>query len=199
MLDKQRKELQAALARSLTKVYESYENHQYESALASGKPPPIKKQKLASNPSPATPAAPAVPESPLTPPGFAALPLRDILRVSAVVHKNDMDAKYYEVPQPSYYGTPEFYDDDEYSSSGEGQASDRISAKPVFLTRSNCAKPECCKPVSGGSKPFFSLPEYIFWRDTRAVPDGCPICKRVLFKKSKLTASSGVDLFGMGY
>jgi hypothetical protein len=115
--------------------------------------------------------------------------LATIVHVAATIHKGDLDAKGYVVPQPHIYtaGIPGDSDEDDDDASDGSRSS--FEGKTFFLTRNRCA--ECAEP--DGPSGFHGLPEYITWTDSKNVPDGCPICQKVLFKKGSQGSRSFDD------
>lgn len=68
----------------------------------------------------------------------------------------------------------------------EGLEDDRkpdITGKTFMISRRLCTS--CRKSMNESSpKLIFSNPKYITWKDSKKVPDGCPVCKAVLFRRS---------------
>ena len=174
------KDLIARLVDTLKTIYEEYECFMYELALAAGQPPPVKKLKLASSndSSVASPVATPPPESSNN------VAITSIMHVSATVHKHT-DTKAYAVAMPHSHVAP---DDSDEEDTGY-LSNDR---KIFFLTRTKCRK--CA--TSETTPDFHELPEYLAWNDLKTVPDGCPICQKVLFKKrsGKKTVSHEQDM-----
>jgi hypothetical protein len=166
----QRKEIIAKFVVAFRGIYDQYEQFKYNEALSAGRPPPVKKMRLASNS-----ASPVASPNP-TPVGLLNSPIGAIVHVSATVHRKDVDAKGYTVPQPHVY-VEDFVGADEDEDASDGS---KLESKTFFLTRTRCAN---C--VTAEEEAHFErLPEYITWTDSRSVPDGCPVCQKVLFKKA---------------
>jgi hypothetical protein len=165
------KDLIARLVDSLMTIYDGYERFMYEQALAAGQPPPVKKLRLASN-SVNSVASPAPAPPPTTPPKGT---FTNIVNVLATVHDRDLDSRGYNVAMPYLLGGNPDDSDDE--SSEDPLIEER---KTFFLTRTRCTK--CA--TSAETPGFHGLPEFITWKDVKNVPDGCPICQKVLFTKS---------------
>jgi len=159
------------LVETLKTIYEEYEQFMYEQALAAGQPPPVKKLRLAS--SSVSPVASPVPTPPPT--ALPKMTLTNVISVSAVVHEVDLGAKGYKVPMPYVLAAnPDISDDEDTDNASNDER------RVFFLTRTRCTK--CA--TSDTTLDFYELPEYITWTDIKNVPDGCPICQKVLFKKT---------------
>lgn len=179
-----RKELIAHFAIALKEIYEAYERSIYDQALAAGQPPPIKKLRLASsNAKPVTPKKPGVVDTPYT--DFAQSRAADVINITAVVHMRDEDIKGYEVPQPFNFGSGPVGndDDDEDEVDGDGvEGGINPANKIYFLSRTRCSSCPLPKTTSTG---FSALPEFITWSDSKKVTDDCPLCRKVLFRKTE--------------
>jgi hypothetical protein len=143
----------------------------YEQALAAGQPPPVKKLRLAS--SNADPVASPVPTPSPPEPQFSIHPFT-FVRIPVTVHEADLDAKSYRVRPPVSDGG-----DPSDSEDADTEAVPVKERKIYFMTRMRCT--HCASDNSRSD--VGELPEYITWGDEKNVPDGCPICRKVLFKK----------------
>jgi hypothetical protein len=145
----------------------------YEQALAAGQPPPVKKLRLVSSTAdpvafPVTTPSPPEPQSPSN----SFMPVH----ISIAIHELDIDAKYYNVQPPFVDGGDP--SDSEYADE-EAEAPPVKDRKIYFITRMRCT--HCAS--DNGRSDVGEPPEYITWSDEKNVPDGCPICRKVLFKK----------------
>ncbi|KAJ4357411.1 uncharacterized protein N0V89_001986 [Didymosphaeria variabile] len=167
------------LARSFARVYEAYERHQHDEAVVGSLPPPVKLSLADTNKTPSMSHAPA---QELIEQYLSHSP---VFLLTAIVHEKSLGAKGIEVIQPCSYEHIGTQDMDEDESDEDGLVdSDRAPAvfagKTVLLKRKTCKK--CCAKSTSLSSPL-PTPEYVFWQDNKKVPDDCPICRRILFKK----------------
>ena len=70
---------------------------------------------------------------------------------------------------PSYFDEEYSDDDDDFN----------ISGTTMVVMRSFCAK--CCASLE---QVVLASPTELTWQNHRATPDDCPLCHRVLFKKT---------------
>jgi hypothetical protein len=155
----------------LKEIYDKYERFIYDEALRAGQPPPVKKLRLASST-----ASPIVSQNSKQV-GITELSLTSIIYVGAQVHFEDVRKKGQVVSPPHIYSGQFPGDTDDEGENGGGSG---LEGRTFFLTRTQC--PKC---VEADDEVFFyhCAPEYITWTDSKAAPDGCPICQSVLFKK----------------
>ncbi|KAF2877202.1 hypothetical protein BDV95DRAFT_601618 [Massariosphaeria phaeospora] len=115
--------------------------------------------------------------------------LDNTLKSNITVHKHDMAASYYEVAVPHLWGLHGHYDTD--SEGNESYPSNPTGL--LWIERTICRK--CCfrgdeaEELARRNMVTGTLPDCIGWKDSRKIPDGCPICHRVLFKRAAPRAS----------
>ncbi|KAL1611959.1 hypothetical protein SLS60_000182 [Paraconiothyrium brasiliense] len=175
------------LAGSFAKVYEAYEQYQYDEAVAAGLPPPVKLGLADPNINPSVPHASVQGSNG----HFARSPVF-LLTGKGVVHERFAGAKGVEVIQP-YSDEPiatEDMDDDDSDSDSDAayivdaeRAPAAFAGKTILLKRKPCQLEDCCTWSNSLSEPL-RTPEYVFWPDNKKAPDNCPLCRRVLFKKN---------------
>ncbi|KAF2440417.1 hypothetical protein P171DRAFT_435216 [Karstenula rhodostoma CBS 690.94] len=168
------------LAKSFAQVYEAYERYQYDEAMAAGIQPPVKKLKLA-DPNKLSSASPKTEVDNIYVPSAR----HPVFVLTAIVHKDLHNAKGLEVIQPYSYEftATEETDVDEYEDDGVVNAE---RAPAVLAGKTILVKRKTCRGCCAGSMSYmqsFGTPEYVFWPDNKKIPDNCPKCRRVLFKK----------------
>ncbi|KAF1975514.1 hypothetical protein BU23DRAFT_552457 [Bimuria novae-zelandiae CBS 107.79] len=184
--ENRKKNLIDRLANAFAEVYDAYERYNYDAAITAGRPPPVKKLRLASQKTPSTTPS-TTPPTPTSAPKEVQLVRPEVVHLVATVHAKSADAKGIEVAQPyiSDYMDVGGTDDDEDEEDDIVDAERVVAAfegKTIFLKRKACNLKGCC--VKPPLVPFHSVPEYVFWKDDKKIPDGCPKCFRVLFKKN---------------
>lgn len=104
-------------------------------------------------------------------------------QVTAILHHGMEGAKGVEVAKPYLKGIMDTdgTEDEEEANGDDGTAeTKRVAAalkdRTILLKRRVCNH---CFVY----RENFAIPEYFFWKTSRRVPDDCPRCRRVLFKK----------------
>ncbi|KAJ4293179.1 hypothetical protein N0V90_008461 [Kalmusia sp. IMI 367209] len=152
------------LARAFTDVYEAYERYQFDEAVSAGLPPPVKKLRLASGT-----AATSEPSK--------EIPIMRHYRPDTIhlteIASSKPDAKGIEVLQPYLHPGSEDFDED---NDADSTAAYFFAGKTIFLARRMCTTP------LGAS---LTVPQHVYWRDSKKITDDCPKCRRVLFKRAR--------------
>jgi hypothetical protein len=161
-------------------VYEAYEQYQHDTAVAAGMPHPVRKLRLA-DPN-KTPLASPVPELDHTDEYDVRSP---VFVLTAIVHENSLNAKGLQVMQPYSYEYLMTQDMDENDEEEDGvvdaeRAPSVLAGKTILLKRKTCRD---CSTKSVLSQSSLTTPEYVFWPDNKKIPDNCPKCRRILFKR----------------
>jgi hypothetical protein len=172
------------IAIALAKVVEEYRKYDLKNTqLPAPSPPPLKKLKVEL----LTKAQPQT---------------HHILHAGATLHEKDLGTAHYNIPQP-YDGMGVDHDDDsgaEAGTEGEADSDDpeqhvKDSYRMVVLVRSLCMS--CCFPGEARTaalKQFGDPPMSIGWKDVKSAPDCCPLCKKILFKKSRWQGWTRVEV-----
>jgi hypothetical protein len=143
-------------------------------------PPPVKKLRLA-DPN-KTPLASPVDEDDHTEEDEVRSP---VFVLTAIVHENSMNAKGLQVMQPYSYEYLMTQDMDEDDEEEDGvvdaeRAPSVLAGKTILLKRKTCQN---CSAKSTSLQTSLTTPEYVFWPDSKKIPDNCPKCRRILFKR----------------
>ena len=169
------------LASAFTTVYAAYERYLIEDALATGRSPPVKKLRLADSKRPPTngesPNESAAPDSP---PGTKYILVRPrVVNLIGKVHEGTKNDKGLLVNQPFPLGATAPDDSDDDDPMDEDKVKAFFEGKVIFVKRVMCEG--CFKPGPYVCAP--KAPEHVFWKDKKSVPNDCPRCRRILFKK----------------
>jgi hypothetical protein len=98
----------------------------------------------------------------------------EILHTRLRVHEGDVDKTSYTIPSPlgsGYYGDDESDDEDDKDLSGW----------TMVIIRSRCGG---CDAQTKGKT--LATPTELTWQNHKNTPDNCPLCHRILFKKSPM-------------
>ena len=71
--------------------------------------------------------------------------------------------------------------EDDAQTASQKKVAGIFAGRTILLTRKVCAN--CCTAFKGPMS-FPPVPKYAYWTDGRAIPDGCPKCFRVLFRRN---------------
>ncbi|KAL5395412.1 hypothetical protein PMIN06_000837 [Paraphaeosphaeria minitans] len=168
------------LSKSFAQVYEAYERHQYEQAVSAGFQPPVKKLKLA-GPKKTSSASPKIELDDI----YYHRLLHSVFVLTAIAHRDSLNEKGFEVNRPysyEFHGTDET-DEEDIEDDGfvdAERAPAVVAGKTVLVKRKTCRG--CCVGPTSYVQSL-TTPEYVFWPDSKKIPDNCPKCRRILFQK----------------
>ena len=118
-----------------------------------------------------------------------------MIHAVATVHKRDVGAAHYDIQQPydSMADISDVESDHEggaESDTGNENDEGNNAQRMVVLIRSLCSS-NCCYVGEEASRSAESVdpqlgtpPETVGWKDAKSTPDCCPLCKKILFKRS---------------
>ncbi|KAH9863091.1 hypothetical protein IAQ61_009368 [Plenodomus lingam] len=115
----------------------------------------------------------------------------NLVSVSVRVHERDAMASEYKIPSPrphpSYYNNEDEDEDEEEEEKDEDddqKLDNDLSMLFFVITRTPCMSP-CCVVAGKERTKRLPVPRAVRWRNDEKVPDGCPVCHKVLFLKSE--------------
>lgn len=96
-----------------------------------------------------------------------------VIHASVSIHADDFRKTTYNIAPPMM---GPFYDED---GDSDDEEIDNLANSTMLVLRTQCSG--CCTSLEDRSLP---TPKELTWRNSNNTPDSCPLCHKVLFKKS---------------
>jgi hypothetical protein len=101
-----------------------------------------------------------------------------IIQTPVCVHSYQLNKTTYAIAPP--VGGPA-HSEEEASDQDEDNTND-IASYTLFIMRSFCNT--CCASAGNQLPTTLLTPTELMWHNHKSIPDSCPLCHRILFKKT---------------